>query len=768
MNRAGVRSGEMAGRAAERLPERASWAAIAAALVVTIAPGVARAQPVASPNAPLPQSQSPNALAPRDAPIAQPTPDSSGQVLLEADVLTQDDTTKTVTAEGNVEVRYQGRTLRADRVVYNLETGLVHATGDVEVVSADGSAQYADEVEADEGLNVGVATELRARFGAHDLLAARSVVRRSATENELHNVIYTSCPICETGRRPPTWALRARRAIENRDKRSISYHDAVFDVMGVPVLYLPWFAHPDPSAGRASGLLPPDIGRNRRLGTFYDQPYYWAISPYQDLTVSARVQTHVHPLFGVDYRQRFFSGELRIEATATNEQEFNGGGQTFGDESTRSSLFASGRFQINDYWRWGFGAERISDDLYLKRYSIRGAGEARGPFIGDTTRLLSQLYSIGQDDHSYSSLAFVSFQGLRASDTSQLLPLILPLGEFERVSTDPLFNGQLRIQGETASLQRSVGLDSARASLSATWRKDTIFGPGMVFSPFVEARTDLFHNETSTDHFETFSRGLGLAGAEVSWPFMRAGENVDILVEPVVMGAWATENKADPRIANEDSLGFELDDSNLFRPNAAPNYDLWEPGGRVSVGMRATLRAATGQSASFILGRRFRSEADPDFAVRTNLSGRASDWVGAFQTDLGHNFASTVRFQLDDQTLDVQRLDATVQGAIGRFSASANYYRLNDVLAPGNPSSEISANLGMEIKRGWRMELGLTRDLDSDINLSQDLRAIYEDDCTFLEITYHRSQTTDRSLGPDEGFQIRVGLRSLGVAGGGR
>jgi hypothetical protein len=64
------------------------------------------------------------------------------------------------------------------------------------------------------------------------------------------------------------------------------------------------------------------------------------------------------------------------------------------------------------------------------------------------------------------------------------------------------------------------------------------------------------------------------------------------------------------------------------------------------------------------------------------------------------------------------------------------------------------------------MQLGLTRDLDSDINLRQDIRAIYEDDCTFLEIAYTRSETRRGTIGPDEGLQIRIGLRSLGVFGG--
>ena len=259
---------------------------------------------------------------------------------------------------------------------------------------------------------------------------------------------------------------------------------------------------------------------------------------------------------------------------------------------------------------------------------------------------------------------------------------------------------------------------------------------------------------------------MGYAGAEISWPFLRPGENFDLIVEPVVMAAYAVDDDDDPRIINEDSLAFELDDSNLFRPNAAPNYDLWEPGGRVTAGVRATARAANGQSASLIFGRRWRDEAEPDFTVQNNLDQRSSDWVGAVETNLGRNFSTEVRFRLDDETLELHRLDVGARAAIDRFSGSIRYFSIDDTLVPGAPSEEISGTIGIELARGWRAQGGLRRDLDSDINLRQEIRAIYEDDCTFFEIAYTRSETQNRTLGPSEGIQFRFGLKSLGVVGG--
>src|SRR6185295_8772863 len=106
------RSGEMADRA-ERTPF--GWAALAAALAVTASSSAfAQTQTATVPAAGAEQA--------------------GDQVLLEADQLTDDETARTITAEGDVQVRYQGRTMRADRLVYDLNSGVIRAIGNVQIV----------------------------------------------------------------------------------------------------------------------------------------------------------------------------------------------------------------------------------------------------------------------------------------------------------------------------------------------------------------------------------------------------------------------------------------------------------------------------------------------------------------------------------------------------------------------------------------------------------------------------------------------------------
>ena len=61
-------------------------------------------------------------------------------IYLEADELINDEELRILTASGEVEGRYQSRTLRADSVVYNLDTGAVVATGNVILVDASGAS----------------------------------------------------------------------------------------------------------------------------------------------------------------------------------------------------------------------------------------------------------------------------------------------------------------------------------------------------------------------------------------------------------------------------------------------------------------------------------------------------------------------------------------------------------------------------------------------------------------------------------------------------
>jgi LPS-assembly protein len=355
-------------------------------------------------------------------------------------------------------------------------------------------------------------------------------------------------------------------------------------------------------------------------------------------------------------------------------------------------------------------------------------------------------------------------QGLREGDAEANLPKILPRFEYDRVMPEPFFGGQLRLQASSVNLVRNTGIDSARVSGGAEWAMERIIGPGLVVSPYAQGRTDYYRVANYIGATEdTFGRSVGLAGVEVRYPFLRPAPNISIMVEPVVAVTAATTDQ-DTRIPNEDSLAFELDDSNLFRPNVTPNYDLWESGERVAAGLRASATTSAG-TLSAVFGRRWKTKDDTAFRPSTNLENINSDYVGALSADLGRHFAADMRLRIDDKSFDVLRLDAGMRAAIWRVDANVRYFDVREGLRGTDPSQELTLNLGYRLNDRIRLSYAVRRDLDSAVNLSQEAHLTYQNNCTFVEVAYTRNATYDRALGPTEGFQIRIGLSTLGMIG---
>ena len=79
------------------------------------------------------------------------------------------------------------------------------------------------------------------------------------------------------------------------------YESATFDVFGVPIAWLPYFRHPDPSVKRASGFLTPSFRLSGEAGAEINIPYYFNLAPNMDATFNARLTTERGLVLGGEY-----------------------------------------------------------------------------------------------------------------------------------------------------------------------------------------------------------------------------------------------------------------------------------------------------------------------------------------------------------------------------------------------------------------------------------------------------------------------------------
>ena len=733
----------------------------AAAVALLSLGGVAQAQD--TPVATAPPATGPDGL----------TPDG---VYIEADVAARDgDVISASGGEQRVLARFRNTTLRAGRLTYDLEQRIATADDRVELTDSEGTTVFASHLELDSDLKAGVAVDFATRFRNGASLMAATAVRRSENVNELNYAIFSPCPVCdaEGNRREPSISIQAEKVVQDEDLRAILYRNAVFKVGGVPVLYLPFFSHPDPTVERSSGFLVPIPSYDEGRGLSLEVPYLQVVSPSEDWLFSPQFNTDVAPLLNLQWRRRFADGTVVARGGYTYERRFgdfdlDGDGDAesnvkYGDRTSRSYFLGYGRFDPAGPWRWGFTAERVSDKTLFDRYDVRDPYQDNGLYYGDQRRLISQAYIERQTARSYVSLAAFSIQSLQVREFSLVtpalnvfeddgdLPFVGPLLEARWEPEGPVLGGRLRLRGSAVSLYRDnyvgapvlraplipagptaglPGVDSRRVSGQAEWRRPMISPMGVRWEPFVDLRADLYSVSDLPPMMgledEAIGRGRATAGLDVSYPLYRRVGAADLILEPMAQVSISTSPDLDPRIPIEDSQTLELDESSLFRIDRFPGYDLYEGGVRLTAGTRATLRWGDDRQASLFVGRSLRSETEsaylqpiPDAPAQlydpSGLASEASDWVvqGSFSPSDGVRGWGHATL---DSSGDVRRAEIAVDGRWGRRNLATVSYildRSNPLAGPNNRNYEFVQVTGQQFLYGnWGVAFAGVADLE--------------------------------------------------------
>ena len=742
-------------------------------------------------------------------------------IYLEADELFNDEATKILTASGEVEGRYQDKTLRADKVVYYLETGSVFAEGNVVLVQADGSSQFADKLELSGELETGTATDFTARLPDGGITGARFVARGKNGEIELYNAYYTACEVC--AQKPnPSWRLKARRVTQDKSSRTVQYRDATLELFGLPVFYTPYLAHPDPSADRASGFLMPFAGLSNSKGLNAEIPYYWAIDDSTEATFTPHVYAKVNPMLEYQFGRRFATGYIDIEGSFTYGSVFDRNGDPFDDperfsdttgapfgKKLRSHIDAQGLFTPTDFWTYGFGVQLTTDDNYLNRYDLDNVRQSQGLYETISRQNTSQAFLIGQNDKTRLTISTVGYQArrdriLKDSETdlfrvSQFddgtLPILAPRIELEHYETDPLVGGRLRVGGDFTALTRESGSDYMRAVAGADYSKTWIAPGGIEVKPFTNARFDAFELDGSdideTIESRSFTRTLGQAGVDIRYPFIR----------PVQGGSWVLEPRAqitqsfgnakldeftvdlDGQTINlsEDAGNTDLDIGLLWQSNKASGFDFWQKGLRADVGASFNMDYGSAGFAEFFLGQSFalnskgqavESIADEDggYLVGSGLSGNSSDILGQINFKLGKSFAGLTRVRYNEDLKDFSRIDTKLTMDTKWLDVTGRYYRLNSAtqlvsLEPDAPLEEISGRASLRLTDNWSTSYALFRDLDQKITRRQRAAIRYRDDCLEFEFFYAQRNFNNDAIRNSNDFGIRLSLLTLGDFG---
>jgi LPS-assembly protein len=712
------------------------------------------------------------------APLPSAAASEEREVDFSADQLSYDTNSEVVTVTGNVDMTSEGNNLRADRVVWERNTGQVRAEGNVRIVNPQGDAVYGDSVVLTDTLRDGVVENLLLVLEDGGRLAANRAERKDGF-TILSRAAYSPCAVVDAKGCPkdPTWKITAVRVVHDPVRNRIRYEGASLNLFGAPIFALPGLSHPDGSGGGGSGLLVPDVRFSRSNGLEVSLPYYLKLAPNKDATITPHIYSDVLPMLEGRYRQLNELGafqvagfvthgsRVRLDQTASEEDLRNRG--------IRAYLEGNGRFQLDPLWSITAQGRYVTDRTFLRRYDISRDDRLRS--VVDAERI---------SQNSYISIAGWAFQGLRLTDISGQQPIALPAIDARFRFADPFFGGRVEVQANSLAIFRTEGQDSQRAFAAARWEKRAITALGQELTFTAYGRADIYHaNDTLLTPTPIYrgeegwnTRAIGALAADLRWPLVGPAFGGTQRLTPRVQ-LVATPPTKNLDIPNEDARSVDLEDSNLFALNRFPGYDRWEDSSRVTYGLdyaldlpRIAIRTTIGQSYRL-------NERETILLPGTGLDERFSDIVGRTTVKYGRRLTFNHRFRLDKDNGALRRneIDAVFGGR--QTYATIGYLRLDRDIDTSiedlRDREELRLGGRVRFARYWSVfgsaVLDLTSQREDPLSNADNFEPVrhrlgvaYDDDCIELAVTWRRDYETTGDFRRGNTFLFRVALKNLG------
>jgi LPS-assembly protein len=681
---------------------------------------------------------------------------SQAETHFSADTVRYDQKNQQIIAEGNVIVSREGRTLKAQKIVYTQPTNSVAATGHITLTDTANNTLYADSAEITDDLKEGIIEQIRVRFADESRLLATRATRKGAHLNTLENGAFTPCKACKDD--IPLWEIHAEQVVHDEVEKTITYHNAHLEVEGVPVFYFPYFQHPDPTVKQASGFLPPSLQFSQDKGATIRVPYYLALDPSRDLELRPIIMTRGGQIANVDYRQRFSNGLFNIDTSAGEVNQIQNSEVT-NRTGTEGHILAKGLFNLNKDWRWGFDAQRVSDKGYLKRFSFDSADI-----------LTSSLYAERFSSNDYFNATSYAFQGLRSTDVRATTPLVLPELTYALTTTPDAWGGHWNVDASSLVLSRDLGSNTRRMSLGTAWERPTVNTYGGITTLAASVDGDGYYIEnrplaTNPNADAGFQgRVVPQLSLQYRQPFVRQGKNSNQLLEPVV-GVVAAPNGNNPaQIPNEDAQVFEFDQTNIFMPRRFTGRDRVAGGQRLDYGLNTGLYDFYATNTDLFFGQSYQVNPQDTFSMGSGLNEDFSDYVGRLLVQWQEDVQFEQRFRLNKQDFGFERNEMNLSVDTQPFQLETDYLSLtqqaNSIVGA---KKELGAEISTLLDKQWVWSGRWVRDLAKDESRYVNTALTYFTDCAGFSVNFQRDFTNDPNTTSASTVMFRLDLKHLGA-----
>jgi len=675
------------------------------------------------------------------------------EVGFEADVVTVNQETGDLNAEGNVVLTQPGTRLTADKVIYNQQTDTAHAVGNVVLTDADGTVTKADMMQLDNNFTHVIAEPLTSDFEDGSRFTATKGERTEGDTAIFKSSNYTPCNCdFENGERP-IWDLRSTRAVHDLKTKTIRHENVRMTIFGLPVFYLPALAHPDWTVNRRSGFLSPRVRFSKDLGTTVTMPYFQVIGPTQDVEFQPTKFQHRGQGLKTIYRKYWDNAELDAHIYTAQVETFKK------NREAVAAIDANYSAKIGSGWDIDANLRQSSQDTFLRRY---------GYIPGDN--LESDVTATKLTDKRYYAAEISDTQSLKPSAAFNNEPIIFPSVFYEETQRGFRENQTFKTEISALHIDNDQGYEMSRWNTNMSLNEE-FDAAGGITSYDIGFNGTYFDIKDRPDDAELAELGRGNPHIALEWksPLLLANKTQNIVIEPRAKYTYIAGSDRTDDIPNRDSADFRLDEANMFLTHRYQGLDYILPGSRADIGVSAlTSDDLFGEVAGFVgISRRLTGETST--GLNTEPDRNLSDYVASLSIDPPGSLSLSWAGRADSQDYKLNESTTNVSFSYKNTSLALAHKQLAKAhfTSASEDLEEANISLTQDLGSGWTLKASQAYDLSAGKRkqTSSSVSFLWAggfQDCLTVSIDYKRDPNGDRDIKTIDEIQLVLNFKYLG------
>ena len=668
-----------------------------------------------------------------------------------SDSLEVDENKNLMIAKGNVIIKSEKETIKADSVKYDKSLDKATASGNISIISDDGTIIETSEIILTNEFKNILALTLFTKFKDNSKLKA-SRLSKNSDRSIFLNGEYTPCNCDFKNGEKPVWQLNSSEVVHDQSNKTIYFKNVVLKIMDYPIFYIPYLSTPDPSVKRRSGFLTPTWSSSSRNGFQATVPYYFAPN---DESWDSTFTNHYKGKHGyvnqLNTRKKFNYGYLETnlfqgEVDTNNEDD---------DNVFAGNLSFNGKLESN--WLIDGSGKYTDQDTFMQRYNFDKSSNYK-----------NYLKTKKITENTISEIEWYKYQNLAvASKMNQ--PNLQPSIKHKIFLKNQNTNSEISLSAheikndEGYNIQRWSGSGIIEHNLENNY-VDLLLS--------VDTGLDLYaiKNRPSTDindnkYLDRLSLGLSiLTKKDLFYSF----GNYNFLTTPKIQisSMHSTDRKDD--IPNRDSSDFRFDQANMFLINPYQGRDNIQTYQRLNYGIDNFMSSKIGD-LNFFFGQSHRIGGTNNNILNSN-SNRQSDFIGELKWKISEKHNISYNTFLDHHNFKENYTSFELNGNLAGLSYDLLHRSINkDIIDDNTDREEFKLTINKKLF-DINLSYSATYDLNNnktdliyeEISLFYDLEYMF-DDCLSIYFTYKNNDTSsDRDILPENSFFLTLKFKNLG------